>query len=80
MPNSKAINKQIDDILESIRDIKKPNYARIAREKDVPYYRLLARSKGRPTYSQRKSGTKKLSDAQEYALLAYIKRLDNLGI
>ena len=54
MPSSSSIDEQIDDILESIQGIKKPNYARIAREKGVPYQRLLARSNGRPTYKQRK--------------------------
>jgi hypothetical protein len=80
MPSSSSIDKQIDDILESIQGIKKPNYAGLACEKGVPYYRLLARSKGYKTYNRRKSATYKLSNAQEYTVLVYIKRLDRLGI
>ena len=80
MSSSISIDEKIDAILESIEHVKKPNFARLAREEDVPYDRLLARSKGRPTRKSRRSGTKKLSDAQEYALLVYIKRTDKLGI
>jgi hypothetical protein len=46
MPSSSSIDNEIDDILQSIQGIKKPNLKQIAREKDVPYERLLARSKG----------------------------------
>jgi hypothetical protein len=74
------IDDQIDQALESIRDIEKPNYKQLAREKNLPYQRLLARSKGRTTRSQRPSSTYKLSEAQNSALYDYITRLDELGI
>lgn len=74
------IDNQIDQALESIRDVKKPNYKQLAREKNLPYQRLLARSKGRTTRSQRPSGTYKLSEAQDSALYDYIARLNELGI
>jgi hypothetical protein len=74
------IDNRIDQVLESIKDVEKPNYKQLAREKKLPYQRLLARSKGRPTRSQRPSGTYKLSEAQDSALYDYIARLDDLGI
>jgi len=74
------IDNQINQALESIRDVKKPNYKQLARKKNLPYQRLLARSKGRTTRSQRPSGTYKLSEAQDSALYNYIARLDELGI
>ena len=41
-----SINNRITEILESIKDIPKPNSKQLAREHGVPYQRLLARSKG----------------------------------
>lgn len=81
MPKSQiSIDDRITEILNSITDISKPNFKQLAREHDVPYQRLLARSKGRPTRSQRPSGTYKLTQAQESALYDYIARLDELGV
>jgi hypothetical protein len=70
------IDDQIEQILESIKDVEKPNFSKLAREHNVPYQRLLARSKGRATLSERPSGTLKLSEAQDKALYNYIARLD----
>lgn len=81
MPQSGlSIDDQIEQILESIEDVEKPNFSKLAREHNVPYQRLLARSKGRPTLSERPSGTYKLSEAQENALYDYVARLDYLGV
>ncbi|KAF5844181.1 hypothetical protein GGP41_002278 [Bipolaris sorokiniana] len=74
------INNRITEILESIKDISKPNFKQLAREYGVLYQRLLARSKGRPTHPQRPSGTYKLAKAQDQALYDYIARLDELGV
>ncbi|USP77769.1 hypothetical protein yc1106_05043 [Curvularia clavata] len=75
-----SINDRIAEILESIKDIPKPNFKQLAREHGVPYQRLLARSKGRLTHSKRPSGTYKLAKAQDQALYDYIARLDELGV
>ena len=74
------IDDQIDQALESIRDVKKPNYKQLAYEKNLPYQRLLVHLKGRITRSQRPSGTYKLSEAQDSALYDYIAHLNELGI
>jgi hypothetical protein len=59
------IDNRIKQILESIKDAERPNFSKLTREHNVPYQRLLARSKGRATLSERPSGTYKLSDAQD---------------
>jgi hypothetical protein len=81
MPKSPiSIDDRIAEILDSISDTPKPNFSKLAREHGVPYQRLLARSKGRPTLSQRPPTTCKLTEAQEGALYDYIARLDELGV
>jgi hypothetical protein len=66
MPQSElSIDDRIEQILESIKDAEKPNFSKLAREHNVPYQRLLARSKGRATLSERLSGIYKLLDAQD---------------
>jgi hypothetical protein len=75
-----SIDDRIDAILNDLDPKKKPNFSKLAVEKNVPYQRLLARSKGRSTRAQRPSGTYKLSLAQENALYDYIARLDELGV
>ncbi|KAF7566807.1 HTH-Tnp-Tc5 domain containing protein [Pyrenophora tritici-repentis] len=74
------VNDRILEILKSIEDIPKPNFKQLAREHGVPYQRLLVRSKGRPTRSERPSSTYKLTEAQDRALYDYIARLDELGV
>jgi hypothetical protein len=75
-----SIDDRIEAILKSITDVEKPNYSALARQHGVPYQRLLARSKGRSTLSERPSGTYKLTEAQDQALYEYIARLDELGV
>jgi hypothetical protein len=75
-----AIDDRIEQALKSIIDTPKPNYSQLARQYDVPYQRLLARSKGRQTRSERLSSTYKLTEAQDSALYDYVARLDELGI
>jgi hypothetical protein len=70
----------IRQVLDSITPDSKPNFSELARLHDVPYQRLLARSKGRGDRYDRPCPSHKLTIEQENALLAYIKRLDNLGI
>jgi hypothetical protein len=53
--------------------------AQIAREFNVPYYRLRARLKGRPSKIGLPSTTK-LSQPQEIALCNYIDRLDRINL
>ncbi|USP77745.1 hypothetical protein yc1106_05019 [Curvularia clavata] len=62
-PSQASINDRITEMLKSIKDILKSNFKQLAREYSVLYQRLLARSKGRPTYSQHSSGTYKLAKA-----------------
>jgi hypothetical protein len=81
MPESaETIDYRIDMILESITNHEKVNFKELARDNDVPYQRLLARSKGRQSRSNRPSATYKLSSAQDNALYDYIVRLDELGV
>lgn len=81
MPQSAlSVDEKIEQVLESIEHVEKPNFSKLAREHGVPYQRLLARSKGRQTRSQRPSATCKLTDAQDQALYDYIARLDQLGV
>ncbi|KAF1974186.1 hypothetical protein BU23DRAFT_638295 [Bimuria novae-zelandiae CBS 107.79] len=79
-----SIDDRIAEILDSISDIPKPNFSKLAREHGTPnrdtYQRLLARSKGRPTLSQRPPTMCKLTQAQDSALYDYIACLDELGV
>ncbi|KAF1983120.1 hypothetical protein K402DRAFT_466160 [Aulographum hederae CBS 113979] len=74
------IDQRIQRVLDEMPDGTSINWSHLARKYDVPYQRLLARSKGRGTLQSRPSGTLKLTDAQEYALYTYIERLDQLGV
>ncbi|KAF5848652.1 hypothetical protein GGP41_009720 [Bipolaris sorokiniana] len=62
------INNRIKEILESIKDIIKPNFKQLAREY------------GRLTRSKRLSDIYKLNKAQDCALYDYIARLNELSV
>ncbi|KAF1980642.1 hypothetical protein K402DRAFT_343991, partial [Aulographum hederae CBS 113979] len=74
------IDQRIQKVLDEIPDGININWSHLARKYNVPYQRLLARSKGRSTLQSRPSGTLKLTDAQEYALYTCVERLDQLGV
>jgi hypothetical protein len=74
------IESRIQRALSTSEAHTKPNYAQLARQFDVPYQRLLARSKGRTTLYSRPSGTLKLNTSQNYVLREYIRYLDSLGV
>lgn len=74
-----AIEERIQAALASRDPSKKINYRKLARIFDVPYQRLLARSKGRLSRSQRSSATFKLDKNQHKALRDWITVLDTLG-
>jgi hypothetical protein len=78
--STQSIIDRTAKVLESISDISKPNFRQLARDHDIPYQRLLARSKGRSALSERQPSTYKLSYAQDNALYGYIARLDELGV
>jgi hypothetical protein len=81
MPQSQiSVDDRIEQILNLVKDISKPNFKQLARTLNIPYQHLLAYLKGRPTHSQRLSGTYKLFKAQDRALYNYIAHLDKLGI
>jgi hypothetical protein len=81
MPKStKSVEDQIQNALGAISNQEKPNIASVAREFGVPYQRLRARWKGRPSLSQRPPTHRKLDSSQEHALCSYIDYLDSLGL
>ena len=70
----------IQSILDSIPPGFKPNFSRLAREKDVDYQRLLARYHGRPSRFDRSGGHFKLNDRQNFVLREFVRFLDQLGV
>ena len=64
-------------ILE-LENVEKPNIKAWARAKNLPYQRLLARYKGRPSLSERPPNGRKLDESQESALCRYIDFLDSI--
>jgi hypothetical protein len=57
----------------------KPNITKAAKAKAAPYKRVYNRINGIKSKMERRSPNRKLSPAQEAALLAYINRIDRLG-
>lgn len=79
MPGSYSdIEKRILDACTAAQSQKKQNISALARQFDVPYYRLRARIQGRATRSTRPISTKTLNNVQEKALIRWIRQLDNL--
>ena len=78
--NDNLIESRIQVALHHIEGLNKPNIKACARTYNVPYQRLLARYKGRPSLSERRPNGRKLDEAQESALCRYIDYLDSIYI
>lgn len=77
--SSEAIEERIQDALEELSQSEHPKVAVAARNHAVPYQRLLARWKGRPSKLGQPGNNKRLSIEQELALCEYLDRLDEMG-
>jgi len=81
MPNQyKDTEKQILEACASIRGQKKPNITRLARDFNVPMYRLRNRINSRDSCSTRQQATQALDKAQERAVIQWIRYLDKLHL
>ncbi|KAK4068499.1 hypothetical protein Purlil1_13795 [Purpureocillium lilacinum] len=74
------IESKIAEALISVCKRPDPNLAEIARQFDVPYYRLRRRFLGKPSRSTRKPAGKKLTNFQESEVLNRISQLDHHSI
>ena len=61
--NDNLIESRIQVALHHIEGLNKPNIKACARTYNVPYQRLLARYKGRPSLSERRLNGRKLDEA-----------------
>ncbi|KAJ5994694.1 hypothetical protein N7481_001671 [Penicillium waksmanii] len=75
-----TIEERVIAACQKAKTLKKPNFAALSREYCVPVQRLRARAKGRQSKNDRPAPHRRLDDAQEAALFAWINRLDNLGV
>jgi hypothetical protein len=78
-----AYAKEEEKLLEVMEEgfqNENPNWAAIAREHDVDYQKLMRRVNGGQSKMDRKGSNRLLSDAQEFTLIGYIRRLDDLGV
>lgn len=74
------MENQIQLAVKAFSEAKKPNIAQLAREFDVPYHRLRARSHGRQSYADRAETTRTLNLIQEKALTSWVQTLDSAHI
>jgi hypothetical protein len=56
-----------------------PNLSALAKQYELPYYRLRARWQGRQSKQERPAANRNLSDDQEAAVCRYLDRLDTVG-
>jgi hypothetical protein len=79
MPESnQSIEARIQLAILELENVESPNIKAWARERNLPYQRLLARYKGRPSLSERIPNGRKLDESQESALCRYIDFLDSI--
>ena len=76
---ARALEEVIQDALGELELCDKPKIAVVARNHGVPYQRLRARWKGRPSKLNHPGANKRLSIEQEAALCQYLDRLDEMG-
>jgi hypothetical protein len=79
MPESnQSIESRIQLAILELENIDKPNIKAFTLSRNLPYQRLLARYKGRPSLSNRRPNGRKLDESQESALCRYIDFLDSI--
>ncbi|EUC27748.1 hypothetical protein COCCADRAFT_110880 [Bipolaris zeicola 26-R-13] len=76
----KAVEGRIQEALKALESSPKTSLAVLARQFDVPYYRLYRRARGAQSKSSRPAPNIRLNAAQDLALKAYIDRCDQLGM
>jgi hypothetical protein len=78
MPKSKDSNASIESRIQlaifELENIEKPNIKEWACAKNLPYQRLLARYKGRPSLSERPPNGRKLDNSLKKQPFAAISR------
>lgn len=80
MNSYELIENRISEALQSIDSNLKPNFARLAREFAVPYRRLIERSKGRGSRSDRASVNLRLTPEEEQAICRYLDIIEEAGL
>jgi hypothetical protein len=80
MAEYREIEIRIQQALAVAEKQENPNYAQLAREFNVPIDRLRGRAKGLQSRSSRPPTNMRLNEAQELAIVEYIKILDDLGL
>jgi hypothetical protein len=75
-----AIEDRISEALASIEPNTKPNFTKLAAKFAVPYSRLLNRSKGRRSRSDRDPVNVRLNDTEELAICQYLDVLEKAGL
>jgi hypothetical protein len=76
-----AVEDRITEALASINpENSKPNIKELAKKFAVPYRRLLHRSKGRPSRSQREPVNLRLNDTEELALCRFLDIMEESGL
>jgi hypothetical protein len=79
MPESnESIESRIQSAILELENVESPNISAWARTRNLPYQRLLARYKGRCSFSERTPNGRKLDESQESALCRYIDFLDSI--
>ena len=76
----KAVEGRVQEALEALESSPKTSLAVLARQFDVPYYRLYRRARGAQSKSSRPAPNIRLNATQDLALKAYIDRCDQLGM
>jgi hypothetical protein len=80
MPTEYEIEEaRVQDAVDFYCSIDKPNITKAAKAKAALYKRVYNQINGIKSKMERRSPNRKLSLAQEAALLAYIDRIDRLG-
>ena len=79
MPESnQSIESRIQSAILELENVESPNISAWARARNLLYQRLLARYKGRCSFSERTPNGRKLDESQESALCRYIDFLDSI--
>jgi hypothetical protein len=79
LPAYTDVEDAITAILEGLNWSEPINFARLARERGVPYQRLIARAKGRQSKCERPGPNKLFTAEEEESIHIYLQSLDNIG-
>ena len=80
MPRTYSEDEEtIQECIHEIRHQEKPNLRQHAKNRGLPYQRLLARYHGRGTRSSRQKTNNRFTEEQEEAIHEYLRRLYEIG-